>query len=159
MNIFILDLDPRLAASYQCDKHVVKMVLESAQLLCNLLPKEISPYRHTHVNHPCSLWVKKSYANFNWLLNHSFALSEEYTRRFNKQHKSLDVISTAKNFINESNFTSFEFEGFVLAMPDRFKTTDPVISYRNYYVSKRDEWLLKGTRMNYTNSQAPDWMT
>ena len=33
MNIFILDNDPVIAAQMQCDKHVVKMIVESAQML------------------------------------------------------------------------------------------------------------------------------
>lgn len=60
MNIFYLDKDPKLCAQYHCDKHVVKMILESAQLLCTAVNeaagKEVAPYKSTHVNHPCSIW-------------------------------------------------------------------------------------------------------
>ena len=32
MNIFVLDKDPIISAQMQCDKHIVKMPLESAQM-------------------------------------------------------------------------------------------------------------------------------
>ena len=34
MNIFYVDRDPVKAAQMMCDKHIVKMILESAQMLC-----------------------------------------------------------------------------------------------------------------------------
>ena len=65
MNIFMLHQEPQIAAQYHCDKHVVKMILESAQLLCTALNEAgvPMPYRVTHKNHPCSIWVRESRAN------------------------------------------------------------------------------------------------
>lgn len=54
MNIFILDTDPIVAAKYLCDKHIVKMAVESCQLLSTALPQDKAPYKHTHINHPCA---------------------------------------------------------------------------------------------------------
>ena len=34
MNIFYVDKDPKTAAKMMCDKHIIKMILESAQMLC-----------------------------------------------------------------------------------------------------------------------------
>jgi Pyrimidine dimer DNA glycosylase len=84
MNIFVLDLDPVVAASYYIDKHCVKMPLEIAQMLCtaiNLQGNE-TPYKPTHKNHPCSVWLRESLSNWNWLVLHGIAVAEEYTRRF-----------------------------------------------------------------------------
>ena len=33
MNIFVLDRNPVIAAQMQCDKHIVKMIVESGQML------------------------------------------------------------------------------------------------------------------------------
>ena len=77
MNIFYLDEDPVLAAQMHCDKHVVKMILESAQLLSTAhllidgdeLADERGLYKATHKNHPSSKWVRDSSENYEWLWN------------------------------------------------------------------------------------------
>ena len=79
MNIFVLDRDPEIAGSYHCDKHVLKMIIESAQLLSNshnLTGKE-GPYRLTHRNHPCTKWVMESIANYRWLVKLGKTLCRE----------------------------------------------------------------------------------
>lgn len=70
MNIFVLDEDIEKCARYHCDQHVIKMILESAQMLCTALNKKghSTPYRSTHSNHPCVLWVEQSHDNFCWLI-------------------------------------------------------------------------------------------
>ncbi|XGA08532.1 MAG: pyrimidine dimer DNA glycosylase/endonuclease V [Wolbachia endosymbiont of Xenopsylla cheopis] len=100
MNILILDKDPIIAAQMLCDKHVVKMPLETAQLLCSVfwvsLNNQISlsqiPYKLTHHNHPCSIWSRQSQANFSWLVDYGIAICKEYSFRYNKIHKSEKVI-------------------------------------------------------------------
>ena len=79
MNIFVLDDDIRTCARYHCDQHVVKMILESAQLLCTALNKQgfRTPYRSTHVKHPCVLWLEQSYDNFLWLKALAMELNRE----------------------------------------------------------------------------------
>lgn len=131
MNIFILSNDPIKAAQFQCNKHVVKMVLESAQLLCSVF--EIAPYRRTHYNHPCSIWVRESSANFDWLIAHALALSDEYTLRYGKVHKSKDVILWCKDNKNQVQFTRTELTDFALVVPDDCRTENVVESYRTYY--------------------------
>ena len=90
MNIFYLDHDPRLAAQYHCDKHVVKMILESAQLLCTAVNiragGQVSPYKTTHVNHPCSIWVRQNSANAMWVWYLLCYLNAEYSFRYGKLH-------------------------------------------------------------------------
>ena len=79
MNIFYVELEPDAAARSLCDKHVVKMPLESAQMLC--APFATAPYKRVHYNHPCTVWARESKANYEWLLDHAFALLQEYTNR------------------------------------------------------------------------------
>ena len=63
MNIFLLDEDLSRNARYMVDKHVVKMPVESAQMLCTALHccGQDAPYKATHVNHPDNIWCRTSY--------------------------------------------------------------------------------------------------
>ena len=86
MNIFVLDIDPQLAASLHLDKHVVKMPLETAQMLCTINAEfgiDV-PYKATHKNHPCTLWAKATKANYQWLTALGLNLCYEYTYRYKK---------------------------------------------------------------------------
>lgn len=151
MNIFVLDPDPRTAARMLCDKHVVKMIIESAQILCTVGRQRgfNTPYRSTHARHPCTLWAGESKSNWNWLIEHSLEMCAEYTRRYGRVHKTLGVIEWCAN----SNIGPTADRGLTphpLAMPAIFKTADPVESYRNYYLgakSKFAKWKLG----------APEW--
>lgn len=139
MNIFILDKDPKTCAQYHCDKHVVKMILESAQMLCTVLSNKgvDVPYKPTHAKHPCTIWAAESVANFNWLRTLSKYLNDEYKLRFNKKvnHKSYDVIQS----LPEYSHTCSDLTEFAQAMPDEYKNSDPVKAYRDYYKhDKRD---------------------
>ena len=92
MNIFVLDKDPYVAAENMCDKHVVKMIIESAQILSavvdvrsgSFLTEEydLPKYPKAHVKHPCTIWAMKSRSNAIWVINHLEALSKEYTKRY-----------------------------------------------------------------------------
>lgn len=139
MNIFYLDDDPKLAAKYHCNKHVVKMILETAQLLCSayhmMLDTELEiPYKLTHKNHPSAQWVRESKSNFDWLCELGLELSLEYTRRYGKRHKTETVIEWCINNSNRLPFEQFKPTPIKLCMPDKCKINgDPVQSYRNYY--------------------------
>jgi hypothetical protein len=144
MNIFILDIDPVKAAQYLCDKHIVKMCLETAQILSTISG---GPYKPTHANHPCTLWAKETLGNYRWLVVHGLAIGDEYTHRYGKVHKSVEVIKACKLF--EPN-TIERVTPFALAMPEEFRKIDPVESYRDYYMLKKDfcDW----TKRDY-----PEW--
>jgi len=129
MNIFILDTNPDIAASMQCDKHVVKMVLETAQILSTICG---GPYKPTHANHPCVQWAQANQTNFKWLRRHGLALSAEYTLRYGKIHKCESVIRSAR----PPSTLPIGISPFVQCMPDQFKDKDPVVAYRKYYHSK-----------------------
>jgi hypothetical protein len=106
LNIFVLDKDPEKAAKYQCDKHVIKMILETAQLLCSVFEPGQAPYKRTHYNHPSAVWTRASRANYMWLIEHGEALCYEYTRRYNKTHKSEFVFQWCRNQSNTRTQTT-----------------------------------------------------
>lgn len=152
MNIFYLDRDPMLAAQYQCDAHVVKMIVESAQLLSTCYA-DGTYYRHTHINHPCAIWVRKSRDNFSWLLRHAIALCEEYTRRYGKTHKTEELLRRMTQDLPVLP-TGID-DVMALAMPDEFKVSnDPVECYRAYYRNK----AVTMHRFRYTNRDKPEWL-
>ena len=140
MNIFVLADTPEESATLQCDKHVVKMILESAQMLCSAFAAtDKPPYKRTHYNHPCSVWSRKSEANYSWLVSHAFALCAEYTRRYGKRHKSEAVIEWCALRIDELPWSQDGLTPFAQAMPEQFKHPDAVTAYRCYYATeKRD---------------------
>ncbi len=89
---------PKESAKFLDNTRVVKMVLETAQMLSTALAYHFIDigYKTTHPNHPCNIWVRKSRENFLWTVEHGKALSEEYTKRYGKVHKSLEVILKAE---------------------------------------------------------------
>lgn len=140
MNIFVLDEDPRLAAEAQCDQHVVKMTLETAQLLCAAFPEGAAPYRRSHYNHPCAVWARTSANNFLWLWEHGVWLANEYEHRFGKEHKSLSVIRWCLDNFEHSDVPACgDLTAFAQAMPEQYRRDNPVSAYRAYYLgAKRD---------------------
>ena len=92
MNLFYLHHDPVEAARLQCDRHVVKMILETAQMLSTAhleLDGIKVAYKSTHKNHPSTVWVRSSAASYHWAFTHMMALGDEYTRRYGKIHKTI----------------------------------------------------------------------
>ncbi|MFM2478843.1 pyrimidine dimer DNA glycosylase/endonuclease V [Celerinatantimonas sp. MCCC 1A17872] len=155
MNIFVLDNDIRKCAQYHCDQHVVKMILESVQILCTALNKIgfITPYQSTHVHHPCVLWVEHSYGNFVWLATLARELNCEYCYRFNKSvpHKSIAVLDEIeqKTYLYED----IGLTDFAQAMPEPYKVPGDVVqAYRNFYIAEK----LKFAR--WTKRHRPDWL-
>jgi hypothetical protein len=146
MNIFILDEDPVLCARYHCDRHVVKMILESAQMMCTAVG---GPYKPTHINHPCNIWVRESIENFDWLYTMAIELGKEYTFRYGKIHKSIDVIHKANDL---RNLPLINRTPFAQAMPDQYKDENAVKAYRNYYRFEKKDLL------QYKNREPPRWL-
>lgn len=144
MNIFILSLDPKEAARFHCNKHVVKMVVESAQIMCSALTiNGISSdcYRSTHSHHPCVLWAAKSTGNFHWLYQLFIALCDEYNKRYGRIHKSYGVVLNS-NAIQSYLKKSIEpMTSFVQAMPDEWKQRDDVVlAYRCFYIAEKSRF-------------------
>lgn len=139
MNIFYLDSDPRKCAEYHNNKHVVKMILETAQLLCgsHWATGGEAPYKLSHKNHPCSIWVREDLNNYLWLCELGLELCSEYTDRYGKRHKTEDIINWCRE--NTPKIPKIMFTHPPLAMPDEYKEKCHVQSYRNYYMGeKRD---------------------
>ena len=152
MNIFFLDFDTKKCAQYHCDKHVVKMILETAQLLCGthwVIGNE-APYKLSHKNHPCAIWTRTSLSNYLYLCDLGLELCKEYTYRYGKRHKSQDVIEWC--LINKPNIHDVDFTSPPLAMGDEFKIENDVIeSYRNYY--REGKKLI----VSWKNRVIPSW--
>jgi hypothetical protein len=134
MNIFVLSYDVEECAKWHLDKHVVKMPLETAQLLCTALwyhgGKPL--YKKAHKNHPCKLWTRESQANFNWLVALGFSLCSEYQYRYGKTHKCLEVLDDCKK--QSVLLPEFPFSEPPQAMPDEYKRESVIEAYRAYYI-------------------------
>ena len=154
MNIFRVDDDPQHAARALCDKHVVKMVLETAQLLSGVLAWYNLPYKYrkTHMQHPCAIWARQGRENYTWLALHGLELCHEYTYRYEKEHASTQVI--VKALASRAQIPDGVTSEQPQCMPDEFKRTNVVDAYRAYYRGKRN--LMK-TVMTWKNRQKPEW--
>lgn len=156
MNIFALDQDPIIAAQYQCDKHVVKMILETAQMLCAAYESGEAPYKRSHYNHPCTVWARSSDDNYRWLIAHGLGLAQEYAYRFepSRAHKSLEVIRWCGKNMDKLYLPQIGLTDFAQAMPDEYKDPNPIVAYRKYYIGDK-------ISMAYWNKKrsAPGWWT
>ena len=125
MNLFYLDRNIHCAVRYHCDKHVVKMCLETAQILCTSLDRcgLVAPYRPTHKNHPTVLWAGDSILHYRWLRRFGLALCLEYTWRYKKVHASEFVI---KSLPTTPPLIDIGWRDPPQAMPDNFKGNDVV---------------------------------
>ena len=133
MNIFVLDYDHTTCAQYHCDKHIVKMPLETAQMLSSVYARynEEGPYLPVHGKHPCTLWAGNTVENYKWLWKLGNALLKEYTYRYERTHKCAEVMALLR--CPPKQLTARGFTKFAQAMPDEYKHTDVVTAYRNYY--------------------------
>ena len=139
MNIFYLDKCPIKAAKYQYNKHVVKMILESAQMLCTahrFYGNDNVPYKTAHLNHPSTVWVRESDEHYDWLYNHMLALGREYTKRYNKEHLSITKC-TQPLFCSPQGIPYKELVQPPQCMPDEYKDKCSVKAYWNYYIGEK----------------------
>jgi hypothetical protein len=151
MNIFYLDDNIKTCARYHCDKHVVKMILESAQILCTVLwiNNIPAPYRPTHKSHPCVLWTNQSLANWYWLKELNSALNEEYKYRFNrhKNHKSYDVVVT----LGTPPLPDIGLTEIRQVLPQDYKNENPIQAYRDYFIARKSHLA------QWTKRDVPLW--
>ena len=153
MNIFFLDHNLTLCAQSHCDQHVVKMILESAQILCTVLHQQgmEAPYRPTHQNHPCVLWAGKSLDNWLWLKNLISELNKEYQYRFmhDEPHRSAQVVS----LLSLPPIPSVGVTERPQVVPEQYKVPgDPVIAYRRFYLGEKRRLLT------YTRRTPQKWI-
>ncbi len=175
MNIFYLDKNEKLCASYHCNSHVVKMITEHNQMLCTNLyilngidkkqsaehiftgfPRkhangEVNQYKQSHVNHPCTKWLRKSRNHTEWLLSMNKELCVEYTIRYRRHHAGEAINNWLINAYKNVVMPSIVFENPPLAMPSQYKTDNPVESYRRYYINDKSRFA------KWTNRNMPEW--
>lgn len=177
MNIFYTDADPAVAAVNMVDRHVVKMILESAQLLSTAhriidgteyvgqsrsgrkakrwrLPADVDDimYSATHINHPSAVWVRRSSANYDWLYSHLMALGDEYTFRYGRVHATIskleDILKDHPKNIEKTGLTEMPS-----CMADEYKVgNDPIENYRNYYAAGKSDLH------RWTKRLPPQWL-
>lgn len=153
MNIFALDSDPKLCARYHCDKHVIKMVLESAQLLstARLMCNEEAPYKVTHVNHPCSKWVRESKSNYIWLYSLMYHLNEEYRLRFPKNRNHLAYEKMIPFRTPPARLPVGYLTAWPQCMPTCYQGPAPIVAYRAYYTHDKRRFA------RWTTVGCPPW--
>ena len=159
MNIFYVHKDPAHAAMCLPDKLVVKMPLETAQMLstaqrvyngedwCDLN----GIYKKAYLNHPCTIWARETVQNYKWLYYHFFALCKEYETRYGREHLSFTKLND-KLCLAPMGMPDVGKTTMPQAMPDEYKNTDPVKAYRDYLVNEKHyaQW-------NKIPDRQPDW--
>ena len=151
MNIFMLDKDLEINAQYMVDKHVVKMPLESAQILCSALhlSGQDAPYKLTHKNHPCCVWCRTSIDNWLYLKCLALEICKEYTYRYGKIHKAELIIRS----LETPNLTSIGRTELPSCMDKNYVVSDDVVeNYRNYYKNG------KKNIHSWKRREVPDWI-
>ena len=161
MNIFYLDRDPVIAAQMMCDKHVVKMILESAQMLSTAhrvldgdeYANEMGLYKLAHKNHPSTIWVRSSELNYRWLWEHYVALMDEYTYRYDKTHATSrlrDALDKTPDNMPAIQLTD-TWSDPPMCMPDYCKGDDTVLSYQTYYIVEKSGFA------KWKRRDIPEW--
>ena len=155
MNIFVLDKNPITAAKMHCDKHVPKMILETAQMLSTAhhvyeTPESNKVYKKAHLNHPCTKWIRESKANYGWAFDLYFALLMEFKSRRGKDHKSGELWH---HLIKIPPIPTIGLTAFAQAMPDQYKNVDAVQAYRTYYLNDKHSFAS----WNWPTAKTPYW--
>ena len=144
MNIFYFYKSPTLSAQAQPDKMLVKMPLETAQMLCTAhrildgdeYADQEGLYKEAYINHPCTIWARESSANYWWLYEHFIALGAEYTHRYGKIHASVDKLWKPL-FTMPKNIYKGAMTPLAQAMPEEYKDENPIVAYRNYCINEK----------------------
>ncbi len=180
MNIFYLHYDTKICAQEHCDKHVVKMIIEYAQLLStahrlldgtmyldktangrNIKRWKLADYREpilykaSHINHPSAVWVRQDFSHYQWLWNLAYELCDEYRYRYggetDKQHKTSLVIQRLSFAPNNISRTGI-FQEPPQAMPDDVKVPgNSIAAYKNYYKKYKVRFAT------WKNREVPHW--
>lgn len=156
MNIFVIDpTDFQVNVEMLDDRRLVKMVLETAQLLSTAITclGGTATYKPTHINHPDSIWTRANRANYKWLLTYFVAINDEYTYRYEREHKCLSLLHEF-----ESHIDIFPYAEQIDEHPNctPFKELPVYEAYRINMISKwkADKWPPK-----WTNRNPPEWYT
>lgn len=172
MNVFCLDKDPVKAAEMMCDKHIVKMILESCQILSAVIDEnyldeykgstDSKPsnqlgcpgYPPAHVKHPSTMWAIESKGNAKWLIKHLRGLISEYHKRYQNTHKLEGCVMIYEAQLQYCKFKKDRRTEFTQAITDkRWHRKDPIEAYRTYYNMEKfmfAKWKL---------GNIPSWFT
>ena len=175
MNIFFLSYDPQQCAEYHCNKHVVKMIIEYAQLMStahrmldgkeyvdNSSGRKIKRwrlndhidsmiYKASHVNHPSAVWVRQDASHYTWLLTMWKYLLKEYTHRYGKQHKTGELEFALSRLPHNIPIKNLLIEEPPQSMPEECKMNGAINAYRLYYIMKKNKFA------RWTNREIPKW--
>jgi len=156
MNIFVLDKNPSIAAQMHCDKHVPKMILETAQMLSTAhhvydTPQAPLVYKQAHLNHPCTIWVRESVDNYAWTYELFRELNNEFVARRGKIH--LSWVKLSDHLAHTPSLPLCGLTPFAQAMPDEYKREDAVEAYRAYYRGDKARFA----KWEWPTAQTPDW--
>ncbi len=161
MNIFFLHQNPRTAAEYHADKHVVKMIIETAQMLYSVhwmlnSPLPVNAYKLAHKNHPCSIWARQSIANYLWLCSLGWWLCKEYQFRYgqSKVHKTESHITWLLNN-HPVGIPYIAMTEPAQAMPDEYKNHNTIRAYRKFYIGSK---LKERGIVKYTCREPPSFL-
>ena len=157
MNVFYLDRDPIQSAKYHCDKHVVKMIVEYAQILSTAhrhldgdeRADKLGLYKSTHNNHPVNVWVRQSHHNYQYVLDMLEQLLKEYTIRYGKTHKTQALLNSLRRYPANLAFKAFTEPSQCVA--DDCKAQVTVAAYRKYYN------IHKKHMAKWKNGNVPHW--
>lgn len=153
MNRFVLHPEPDHAARMHCDKHVLKMIIEEAQMLSTVhrvhgYDGDVL-YRATHKNHPCTKWAGESTANYGWAYRLFINLLAEYRHRYGKTHGSSRLVVPLA--LPPSGVPAGRMTAVPQAMPDHLRGPDPVSAYRRFYVTEKARFAT------WRNRPSPEW--
>jgi len=158
MNIFHLHKDAQTCARYHCDKHVVKMILETGQMLSTAYQRHMGEdtelYKPAYEKHPMTIWVGNSKGNYLWSLDLLGHLCNEYNYRYNKHHATTVILNKLLKRVDKIA-DKFEYKNFLippLCMPNEYKVSNYIQSYRNYYIGEKKRFA------RYTGVDTPDFM-
>lgn len=165
MNLFVTNACPVKAAQEHNSVHVVKMILEVAQMLSTahfVVTGVQRGYKPTHANHPCALWIRETCDNYQWAHQHFTALCEEYTFRTGKTHKSSELIDLLR--VPPTGIKPGERTPFAMAMPIEFQRLglfDQTKAYQAYLNNKFAEWRTreKPMKVEWKNRSQPSWLS
>jgi hypothetical protein len=176
MNIFVTDSNPTVSARVLPDKHIVKMPLESCQMLSIIFSQWYYNWGEIHKldgeayntkkgafrNHPCTQWAAKNIYNTAWLIAHGIALSTEYTHRYGKIHSCNKTLFESKKLFHRKtgkSITCFSMaDNFARAMPEEYKYDDHIdtfTAYKMYVASK--PWV--STNYLRDPNRKPEWIS
>jgi hypothetical protein len=153
MNIFYLHEDPVMAAEMHCDKHVCKMIIETAQMMSSVYSRygcENPPYKPTHQKHPSTVWTGDNQLHYNWVRTLGLQLCREYTKRYNKTHKTEAVIKAL--WLAPSDMPILAWQDPPQCMDAEYKRDNTIEAYRNYYI------MAKAKFAKWAHAtKAPQW--